>query len=94
LIEFDAEYYALPSFLEKLTDEHRIDRRDTAVHMLNRAIRAAALHGNVVILGRSGFEVLAPFADILHVRLQAPLAVRVTRVMKELKIHWKRPKIF
>ena len=86
LIEFDAEYDALPGFLDKLANEHRIERRDEAVHMLNRAIRAAAQQGNVVILGRSGFEVLAPFADILHVRLQAPIAVRVTRVMKELKI--------
>ena len=79
LVEFDKEYDALPGFLEKLTDEHRIERRDEAVHMLNRAIRAVAQHGNVVILGRSGFEVLAPFADILHVRLQAPIAVRVAR---------------
>jgi len=85
LIEFDKEYDALPGFLEKL-NEHRFERRDEAVRMLNRAIRAVAQHGNVVILGRSGFEVLAPFADILHVRLQAPFPVRVARVMKELKI--------
>jgi len=85
LIEFDAEYDVLPGFWEKLGSQ-RFERRDEAVHMLNRAIRAVAQHGNVVILGRSGFEVLAPFADILHVRLQAPIPVRVERVMKELKI--------
>ena len=35
---------------------------------------------------RSGFEVVREFADIVHVRLQAPVSVRVTRVMAELKI--------
>jgi cytidylate kinase len=85
LVEFDGEYDAQPGFWEKL-NEHRYERRDEVVHMLNRAIRAVAQHGNVVILGRSGFEVLAQFADILHVRLQAPIPVRVSRVMKELKI--------
>jgi cytidylate kinase len=85
LVEFDREYDALPGFLEKW-DAHRMERRVEVVHMLNRAIRAVGQHGNVVILGRSGFEVLAPYADILHVRLQAPFIVRVSRVMKELKI--------
>jgi cytidylate kinase len=86
LVEFDVEYNALPGFWDKTVNEHRFERRDEVVHMLNRAIRAVAQHGNVVILGRSGFEVLAPFADVLHVRLQAPIPVRVERVMKELKI--------
>jgi cytidylate kinase len=86
LVEFDGEYNALPGFWDKTVNEHRFERRDEVVHMLNRAIRAVAQHGNVVILGRSGFEVLAPFADVLHVRLQAPISVRVERVMKELKI--------
>ena len=86
LVEFDGEYDALPGFWDKTVNEHRFERRNDVVHMLNRAIRAVAQHGNVVILGRSGFEVLAPFADILHMRLQAPIPVRVERVMKELKI--------
>jgi len=94
LVEFDGEYDALPSFWDKTVNEHRLERRDEAVHMLNRAIRAMALHGNAVILGRSGFEVLAPFADILHVRLQAPISVRVERVMKELKIPYEEAEDF
>ena len=94
LVEFDGEYNALPGFWDKTVNEHRFERRDEVVHMLNRAIRGVAQHGNAVILGRSGFEVLAPFADVLHVRLQAPIPVRVERVMKELKIPQKRPKIF
>jgi CMP/dCMP kinase len=86
LVEFDTEYDAQPGFWAKTVNEHRFERRDEVVHMLNRAIRAVAQHGNAVILGRSGFEVLSQFADVLNVRLQAPVPVRVARVMKELKI--------
>jgi len=58
--------------------------------MLNRVIRAVAHHGNVVILGRSGFEVLGRFADVLHVRLQAPFSVRMKRIMDEKQISLKQ----
>jgi cytidylate kinase len=85
LIEFDKEYDVLPGFWEKF-DAQRFRRREDVVDMLNRIVRALAQHGNVVILGRSGFEVLREFADIVHVRLQAPLPVRIRRVMAELKI--------
>ena len=85
LIEFDVEYDSQPGFWEKL-NEQRYERRDEVVDMLNRTIRAVAQHGNVVILGRSGFEVLGQFANILHVRLQAPIPVRIKRVMEEMKI--------
>jgi cytidylate kinase len=85
LIEFNKEYDVLPGFWEKL-DAQRYDRRDDVVHMLNNVVRAVAQHDNVVILGRSGFEVVREFANIVHVRLQAPVSVRVTRVMAELKI--------
>jgi len=39
-----------------------------------------------VLLGRSGFEVLGEFSDVLHVRLQAPFSVRVGRVVEQQKI--------
>jgi cytidylate kinase len=93
LVEFDKEYNTLLGFWEKLS-EQRNERRDEVVNILNRAIQAVAQHGNVVILGRSGFEVLAQFADILHVRLQAPIPVRIARVMKEFKIPFEAAEIF
>jgi cytidylate kinase len=46
-------------------------------------VRAVAQHGDVVILGRSGFAILGSFADVLHVRLQAPFAARVARVLAQ-----------
>ena len=89
LVEFDEEYDVLPGFWEKL-DPHQHERRDEVVDMLNQVIQAVAQHGNVVIFGRSGFEVLGDFANILNVRLQAPISVRITRVMTELKIPFEQ----
>ncbi len=85
LVEFDREYETLPGFWERF-DAQRDKRRDVLVDMLNRVVRTVAQHGNVVILGRSGFVVLSDFADVLHVRLQAPVSVRVERVMAQQNI--------
>jgi cytidylate kinase len=43
----------------------------------------------MVILGRSGFEVLGGFANVFHVRLQAPFSIRVGRVMSHQKINFE-----
>jgi cytidylate kinase len=61
--------------------------------MLNQVIQAVAHHGNVVILGRSGFEVLRGFTDVFHVRIQAPFSVRVRRVMEEQKVTWEEAEL-
>lgn len=81
-VEFDRDYSTLPSFWERF-DAQRENERTTVARLLNDVIQAVAQHGHVVILGRSGFEVLAGFADVLHVRLQAPFQVRVQRIMTE-----------
>jgi len=54
--------------------------------MLNKVIQAVAQHGNVVLLGRGSFAVLNNFRDVLNVRIQAPLPIRVRRVMAEQNI--------
>ena len=94
-VEFDQEYANLPTFWERFNAQ-REKHRDVMMNMLNRVIdnidrlrgviRAIAHQGNVVILGRSGFEILGSFADVLHVRLQAPFPIRVKRVMDEQQI--------
>ena len=84
-VEFDKEYATLPTFWERF-DAQRETQRDAMVKMLNQVIQAIAQHGNIVLLGRSGFEVLGGFADVLHVRLQAPFAVRVGRIMAQQQI--------
>jgi len=88
-VEFDKEYATLPGFWERF-DAQREKQRDEMVHLLNQVVQAVAHHGNVVLLGRSGFEVLGGFADVLHIRLQAPLPVRVRRVMTEQNIPYEQ----
>ncbi len=78
LIHFDEEYESAPGLWERFDAA-----RERTIDMLNRVIRAVAHHGNVVILGRGSFAVLNGFADVLNVRIQAPLTLRVERVMKE-----------
>ncbi|MGE5603864.1 MAG: AAA family ATPase [Nitrososphaerales archaeon] len=85
LIEFEREYDSRPGFwnsLNKLGGE----RRSAVISMLNQVLQAVAQHGNVVIQGRSGFAALQGFSDVLHVRLQAPLAVRVERVAGQQRV--------
>ena len=88
-VEFDKEYATLPTFWERF-DAQREKQRDVMVTMLNQVIQAVAHHGNVVILGRSGFEVLGGFADVLHVRLQSPFPVRVQRIMAQQNIPFEQ----
>jgi len=84
-VEFDKEFATLPTFWERF-DAQKEKTRDVMADMLNRVIRTVAHHGNVVILGRSGFEVLGGYADVIHVRLQAPFPARVQRIMAEKNI--------
>jgi len=91
-VEFDKDYATLPTFWERF-DAQREKQRDVMVGMLNQVILAVAYHGDVVILGRSGFEVLGGFADVLHVRLQAPFSIRVGRVMSQQKIPFEEAEL-
>ena len=77
-IRFGQEYETLPGLLSRFDS-----RRAEMVEMLNRVIFALAAHGNVVILGRGSFALLAGFADVLNVRTQAPLPVRIRRIMEQ-----------
>ena len=82
LINFDSEFETLPGFWERF-DAQRGEQRDQMVSVLNQLVLAVARHGDAVIRGRSGFAILEGFADVLHVRLQAPLPVRVEQVMAQ-----------
>jgi len=84
-VEFDKEYRNLPTFWERF-DAERLKHRDVMMNMLNQVIQAVAQHGNVVILGRSGFEVLRGYSGVFHVRVQAPFSIRVERVMEQQKL--------
>ncbi len=80
-VQFGEEYESAPNFWVRFDAV-----REQMIKMMNRVIQAVARHGNVVILGRGSFAVLHGFADVLNVRLQAPLPLRVKRVMAEQNI--------
>ncbi|MCE1252333.1 MAG: cytidylate kinase-like family protein [Anaerolineae bacterium] len=81
LVHFNEEYESSTGIWDRFDAS-----RERTVEMLNRVIRAVAHHGNVIIVGRGSFAVLSGFADVLNVRIQAPLPVRVERVMMERSI--------
>jgi cytidylate kinase len=81
-VEFEKEYETQLGFWSKFNAE-RGKRRELMVEMLNRVLEAFAVHGNVVILGRSGFSVLGGYADVFHIRFHAPFPSRVKRLMQE-----------
>lgn len=78
MVRFEEVYDSAPGFWARLDS-----RRAEMTEMLNQVIMAMAHSGNVVIVGRGSYAVLAGLADVLHVRVQAPLPVRVKRVMQE-----------
>jgi cytidylate kinase len=62
----------------------RFDRhRAEMITLLIRAIKAMVYHGNVVLVGRGSFALFKGYSDVLNVRIQAPFALRVKRVMEK-----------
>jgi cytidylate kinase len=80
-VSFDKDYESAPSFWGRIDKD-----KNDMISMLNRVFRAMACYGEVVILGRGSFAALGDYIDVLNVRLQAPLAVRINRIMAERKI--------
>lgn len=77
-VQFEKEYESGPGFWTRF-DGLRV----RMVEFSNRVIEAVARQDNVVIEGRGSFAVLHNFVDVLNVRVQAPFAVRVNRVMAQ-----------
>ena len=80
-VQFGKDYETAPNIWERMDSN-----KGNMISMLNRVLQAMASYGNVVILGRGSFAVLGDFTDVLNVRLQAPLSVRIRRIMAERSI--------
>jgi len=78
LVKFDEDYQKVPGFWDQF-DIGKNEERETFLMMLNHSMLALAGHGDVVIVGRGGFAVLAGLVDVLNIRIQAPLSVRIER---------------
>jgi cytidylate kinase len=68
------------------TRPNQADVHDTAVLSLSkRAIQAAGRAGNMVIIGRGGQVLLKDTPGVLHVRIEAPVEMRIERVKLQLR---------
>jgi cytidylate kinase len=76
LTKFEDLYNSVPSLLDLINVDNL-----TIVSMANEIVEALAQRGAIVILGRTGFAVLGDYADVLHVRITAPMPERAQRVM-------------
>lgn len=76
LTQFDELYSSTPGILDLIKYNNLL-----AISMLNEMLEAIAQRGKVVIVGRGGFAVLADYADVFHVRIEAPAAIRAQRIM-------------
>ena len=54
--------------------------QEGAVRLVNKAIELVYEKGNVIIVGRGGQAVLKDKRDVIHVRVQAPMDVRTSRL--------------
>lgn len=77
LINFEEVDGGLPNFWIYFDEQLRL-----TADMLDQTIKALAQHGNIVIIGRGSHAVLHGLGDVLNVRIQAPQAMRVQRVME------------
>ena len=57
---------------------------DDAIALVQRAILTAYRVGNMVIVGRGGQVMLRNYPHVLHVRIEAPLELRIQRVIRQL----------
>jgi len=81
-------YAATPKVYESVSDfwdrfTRRGMERDQINSMLRSVTVATAHHGNVVMLGRGCFAPLQGLCDVLNVRVKAPLALRIERIMQK-----------
>lgn len=77
VVHLDSFYKEPPRLWARLDSDAMI-----LVSMLNKIILAVAQRGETVILGRGGYAALKNMSGAVHVRVQAPLPVRVRRIVE------------
>ncbi|MDR3574013.1 MAG: cytidylate kinase-like family protein [Anaerolineaceae bacterium] len=75
----------LESVARKLTSEDQWYNEAHALALIQKAIKAANQHGNILIIGRGGQMILRDYPGVLHLRIEAPLEYRIQRVNDRLK---------
>ena len=65
--------------------EEKLFNEASAVTLVQQAIKRAYDAGNIVIIGRGGQIILKDSPGVVHIRIEAPLVVRVRRIEARLK---------
>jgi cytidylate kinase len=84
-VEFQRFYEGTGGFWDRFGD-----KQEDSLDFLGLVMRSLAREGSLVILGRASFIFLGEYADVLNVRLWAPLDSRVARVMERTGIAGRR----
>jgi CMP/dCMP kinase len=71
--------------VKKLLKEEILFNEKSALILVQKAIKTAYLIDNIVIVGRGGQAILKDYPQVLHVRIEAPLDVRIQRVRNHIK---------
>ena len=87
------EYYMHPEIASLVAEEQaRQERREVVgqayTDLMGRVLREYASAGGVIIVGRGGQVVLRDYTRVLHVRVVAPVEVRVRNIIKRQKISY------
>jgi cytidylate kinase len=76
--KFNEIYNATPNTWE-IYDEMRVK----TLSFMVKTIEAIGHHGNLVLVGRGGFEIFEDYCDVLNVRTNASLDVRIKRKQEQ-----------
>lgn len=69
----------------RIVEEVRMSE-EAAISLVQKAIRGAALAGNMIIVGRGGQMVLSDEPGAFHVRIEAPMEARIARVKEQVRL--------
>ncbi|MBK5200906.1 MAG: cytidylate kinase-like family protein [Spirochaetaceae bacterium] len=81
---FNEIYDDVPNFWDRY-DQMRVD----TLGFMIKTMEAIGAHGDVVIVGRGGFEIFNDYNDVLNIRTQAPFDIRVQRKVAENEMNEK-----
>jgi len=79
------EHHPKEDAVSTLRAEEKLFNEASAVTLVQQAIKRAYEAGNIVIIGRGGQIILKDSPGVLHIRIEAPLEVRVRRIESHLK---------
>lgn len=76
--KFNEIYNATPKTWE-IYDEIRVN----TLNFMIKTIEAIGHHGNLVIVGRGGFEIFEDYCDVINIRTNASIDVRIKRKQEQ-----------